>query len=305
MEMTSSKLTVHSEVSIHDNNNTTTSSSNVVVATPISKEDSAKLYKYNLALGIFHTITGIIIGIITDRDATVPVYSNFSDADTRGRPSEWYPRPKKHFDCMVGYFAMIFLLLAGIDHLLVATVFRKSYEEQLSRQQNHYRWMEYSISASFMHLLVAQLSGIFDIHINFLIFGLTFLTMIFGSEQERYTWLLKSNGLLNNNNKLSFDSLRFFWLGCIPHLFNWLVILCYFFQGVSKGDPPGFVWAIIFIIFFLDASFAIAMFLQQYGYGKWKDYLYGEYTFLILSLVSKQLLAWVNFGGTRALNSPN
>ena len=32
---------------------------------------------------------------------------------------------------MVGYFAMIFLLLAGIDHLLVATVFRKSYEEQL------------------------------------------------------------------------------------------------------------------------------------------------------------------------------
>jgi hypothetical protein len=27
--------------------------------------------------------------------------------------------------------------------------------------------------------------------------------------------------------------------------------LCYFFQAVSRGDPPGFVWAIIFIIFIL------------------------------------------------------
>ena len=35
--------------------------------------------------------------------------------------------------------------------------------------------------------------------------------------------------------------------------------------------------------------------------GKWADYLHGEYIFCVLSLVAKQLLAWLNFGGAKAL----
>ena len=35
--------------------------------------------------------------------------------------------------------------------------------------------------------------------------------------------------------------------------------------------------------------------------GKWADYLHGEYVFCVLSLVAKQLLAWLNFGGAKAL----
>ena len=33
-----------------------------------------------------------------------------------------------------------------------------------------------------------------------------------------------------------------FWMGCWPFLAAILVTACYFFQAVSKGDPPGFVW---------------------------------------------------------------
>lgn len=53
-----------------------------------------------------------------------------------------------------------------------------------------------------------------------------------------------------------------FVMGFIPHLFCWAVIACYFFTGVSRGDPPGFVWAVIFIVFFLDLLFAINQWLQ-------------------------------------------
>ena len=51
--------------------------------------------------------------------------------------------------------------------------------------------------------------------------------------------------------------------GFIPHAFNWLVIICYFFVGVSRGSPPGFVWAIIFILFILDITFAVNQYYQQ------------------------------------------
>jgi hypothetical protein len=29
--------------------------------------------------------------------------------------------------------------------------------------------------------------------------------------------------------------------------------------------------------------------------GKWKDYIYGEYAYIILSIVAKSLLAWLIF----------
>ena len=37
--------------------------------------------------------------------------------------------------------------------------------------------------------------------------------------------------------------------------------------------------------------------LQYKKGGKWKDYLYGERGYIILSLVAKTLLAWLVFAG--------
>jgi uncharacterized membrane protein HdeD (DUF308 family) len=262
---------------------------NDVVAT---QEDLDNLQKWNLYLGIFHLITGIIIFIITDTTATVPSYSFFPTAGNRSS-NFWVPVPKLLSKVIVGYFPGVFLLLAGVDHMVCATFGRATYEEQLANNQNHFRWAEYSISASLMHIMVAYLSGMFDVHLIFAVFGLTLITMVFGSEQER------TNAHLQGKPELK--SMRPFWFGCIPHVWNWAIICCFFFVGVSRGNPPAFVWAIIFFILILDSTFAINMYLQQIEYGKWKKYVYGEWVFCVLSLVAKQLLAWVNFGGTRSL----
>ncbi len=42
------------------------------------------------------------------------------------------------------------------------------------------------------------------------------------------------------------------------------------------------------------------MVLQYKKVGKWKDYLYGERVYIILSLVAKTALAWQIFAGTLA-----
>jgi len=249
------------------------------------------LFKWNLFLGIFHTITGIVIFLITKKDAVSPVFS-FFPSQPRGGPF-WGPVPFKQYNNIVGYFSGIFLLLAGVDHFLCATFARSYYEDGLKRFQNHFRWVEYFFSASFMHIQVGMLSGMFDLHLLFTIYGLTATTMMFGSLQE-----IMNEKLQGSPDK---KSLLPFWMGCIPHLFNWLVLLCFFFVGVKRGSPPAFVWAIIFIIFILDATFAVNQYLQQREIGKWKNYLHGEYVFCVLSLVSKQLLAWLNYGGTNSI----
>jgi hypothetical protein len=40
------------------------------------------------------------------------------------------------------------------------------------------------------------------------------------------------------------------------------------------------------------------MVLQYRKVGRWKDYIYGERAYMILSLVAKSLLAWQIFSGT-------
>ena len=44
--------------------------------------------------------------------------------------------------------------------------------------------------------------------------------------------------------------------------------------------------------------FAIVMVLQYRKIGPWRDYLVGEKTYMVMSLVAKSLLAWQVFSGT-------
>jgi len=260
----------------------------------ITEEQSKRLRKWNLLTACFHFVTGIVIFAITNNELTVPIYTTYADSD-RGNPKLWGPELYKVGDAVVGYFSGAFLLLVAIDHFVVGTVFRKTYEHYLARGQNPFRWIEYSISASVMHVQIALLSGVMDLHLLIAIFLLTATTMVFGHYQE----VLSQYDQGASGKKSLFS----FWIGFIPHIGNWGIIMSYFFQGVMTGDPPAFVWAIIFILFILDATFAVNQWLQQKGIGKWKNYLYGEYVFIVLSFTAKQLLAWVNYGGTNSLGS--
>jgi len=40
------------------------------------------------------------------------------------------------------------------------------------------------------------------------------------------------------------------------------------------------------------------MILQYLKVGKWKNYIYGERVYIVLSLVAKTVLAWLVFFGT-------
>jgi hypothetical protein len=265
--------------------------------TEVTRDESKKLFIWNLSLAFIHMATGIVLCVITDQNATVPVYSFFSDTSTRGSDtaSLWAVEPKLLGGFPVGYWASASILISCLDHLLVATIFRKTYEYHLARKQNPFRWIEYAFSASIMHVLIAQLSGVFSVHLLFTVFGLSFVTMIFGHEQEQ-----ANKEYLMGATERGF-TLRPFLEGCLPYIFAWAIIFCFFLQGVVNGEAPNFVWAIVFVLFFLCSTFALNQLLQQAGIWKWKNYIFGEVVFCVLSFLAKQLLAWLNYGGTQSI----
>jgi hypothetical protein len=84
--------------------------------------------------------------------------------------------------------------------------------------------------------------------------------------------------------------------GAVP----WLVIAFYMWSPGVEASPPTFVYVIFVSLFIFFNTFAVNMVLQYRKVGRWADYLYGEKTYIVLSLTAKSLLAWQVFGGTLA-----
>ena len=92
-----------------------------------------------------------------------------------------------------------------------------------------------------------------------------------------------------------------FWFGCVAGAAPWIAIATYLFVNLQRDGaegPPGFVYAIIVTIFVLFNIFALNQFLQYRQIGRWKDYIFGEIVYIILSITAKSVLAWQIFANT-------
>jgi hypothetical protein len=162
--------------------------------------------------------------------------------------------------------------------------------EKLKKGMNPARFYEYALSSSLMIVLIAMLVGIWDLGALIVMFGINAMMNLFGIMMELHNQTTK---------KTNWSS---FIYGCIAGIIPWIVIFLYFYGSLSSAgaEPPGFVYAIIPTIFVFFNIFALNMFLQYKKVGRWKDYLFGERMYIVLSLVAKTALAWQIFAGTLA-----
>jgi hypothetical protein len=89
--------------------------------------------------------------------------------------------------------------------------------------------------------------------------------------------------------------------GCLVGAVPWLVIAIALLTAATEPGAapiPGFVIAIFVSLFISFNVFAANMVLQYRKVGRWRDYLYGERVYMLLSLFAKTLLAWQVFAGT-------
>ena len=89
-------------------------------------------------------------------------------------------------------------------------------------------------------------------------------------------------------------------VGCIAGVALWVAIAIYFFGSLAQaeGGVPTFVYIILPTLFVFFFSFAPNMVLQYKKVGPWRNYLFGERAYVVLSLVAKSALAWQVFAGT-------
>ncbi|PWB56864.1 MAG: hypothetical protein C3F13_00100 [Anaerolineales bacterium] len=245
------------------------------------------LRRFNLGMGFLHLLQGILM-IVLSNDTAYPIYTNFLKFDVS--QMALVPDPKIAFELRFGPAVAAFLLISAVAHFFLATVGKKLYKSNLMKGMNPVRFYEYALSSSLMIVLIGMLVGIYDLGAIILIFGVNAMMNLFGIMMELH------NQTTQKTNWTSFI------YGSIAGIIPWIVIVLYFVGSLAGegGEPPAFVYAIIPTLFVFFNIFAVNMVLQYKKVGPWKDYLFGERVYIVLSLAAKTVLAWIIFAGTLA-----
>jgi hypothetical protein len=238
-------------------------------------------------MGFLHLVQGVFMFLVSN-ETTYPIYTNFLSFNPEA--FELTPAPKVLYELPFGPAVAAFLLISAIAHFYLATIGYSRYVRYLERGMNPVRFYEYALSSSLMIVLIGMLSGIWDLGAIIAIFGINAMMNLFGIMME-----------LHNESRERPDWTAFIY-GSIAGIVPWIVIVIYFVGSINSGDakPPAFVYAIIPTLFVFFNIFAINMVLQYKKVGRWRDYLFGERVYIILSLTAKTVLAWLIFAGTLA-----
>jgi hypothetical protein len=243
------------------------------------------LRRFNLVMGFLHLAQGIFMFAISNA-TTFPVYTNFLRFDPQ--KLTLVPNPELVYNLRFGPAVAVFLLISALAHFALSTFGYKWYVAKLKSGMNPARFYEYAISSSLMIVLIGMLVGVSDLGALILMFGLNAMMNLFGILME-----------LHNQTTQKTDWTSYIY-GCFAGIIPWIVIFLYFYGSLNSSDakPPAFVYAIVPTIFVFFSIFAVNMVLQYKKVGPWKDYLFGERMYIVLSLLAKTALAWQIWIGT-------
>ncbi len=239
------------------------------------------LRRWNLGLSVLHAAQAVGILLLSSGFA-ITVTSSYPS----GPPGTTPTPPSVLFDVAIGPAVAVFLFLAAADHLLTATAARSVYEADLRRGINRFRWVEYSVSSTIMIVLIGFYFGLTGISTVVTIVGANVAMILFGWLQER----------ANPSGRTETTMLPF-WFGTIAGAAPWVAIAI---NLVGADQIPGFVIGIAVSLLIAFFTFAVNQWLQYRRIGPWRDYAFGEKTYLVLSLIAKSLLAWQIFAGSLA-----
>ena len=253
---------------------------------PVPENVEARLRKlrwWNIIVGLVLAVQAVVIALLSN-DFALPVVATFM-----GGPPGTEPTLHQIGDFPLGWGVFAFMAISAAALLIIASpgVFGW-YKRNLLKDRNYGRWMEYSISSSLMIVLIVMICGVSDLAALIAIFAVNACMILFGLLMEKYEKPGKPNWLS-------------YIFGCFAGIIPWIAVLIYVWSpGFGDEQAPAFVYGIIASLFVFFNIFAVNMVLQYKQVGRWRDYLFGEKVYIILSLTAKALLAWQVFSATLA-----
>lgn len=259
---------------------------------------ASRLLYWNIGMGIFHLVLTVITLAVGKHDLRLPVYGSkmgleVMENNTRGW--KYVPlKPERVGWLYVTWAVAGFFALSMFAHLGNAIIWRKYYEQALEKAYAPFRWLEYSLSASLMVLILAYIPGNVFQRELIALFGLTLVTMTFGHLHEV---VCRPKSLEEWTEANVAWRLQAHLFGYIPQFFAWGLIIAQFLDAATasttdsegeKREMPKFVYGIIFgevLIFWGFGLVQLVVSLRPPA-----KYYQGEVAYMWLSMFAKGFL---------------
>jgi hypothetical protein len=264
------------------------------VTAAISPDRSRSLNRWNRVLSALHGLQFVaMLAVASTAAAFAPFVPTVKPILVNGQFTGIEQTQVQLFSIPLAWLIASFLAMSAIAHALAGWPLRARYEAWLARGMNPLRWVEYAFSSTVMIVAIAYISYIRDVPALVAIAGCNVAMILFG-------WSMEAA----NEGRRDHPDWKHFVFGSIAGLAPWLgifsILLAYGLQPdlPAGAGIPAFVYAIVITLFLTFNVFAITMVLQYRRIGPWRDYLVGEKTYMVMSLVAKSALAWQVFSGT-------
>ncbi|AET42421.1 hypothetical protein EXVG_00394 [Emiliania huxleyi virus 202] len=227
---------------------------------------------FNFIAGLFHVALAIVCALLGDVSQTFKMYMPFTTFRNGTQENEVTIKYSGYFPMTVIF--VVYFSVTALFHMGNAFLWNDTYHRFLSNRKNPIRWTEYSITAPLMTAILAFIAG----SRNWL-FVIAASTLTFASISVGF--------VLDEIRKYSF-----FVLGMIPFLVEFSLIILSLY--LTTSCYPSYLPITIFVEFGLWILFPFVSLLELSGI----NYKIGELVFIVLSFVSKSVLAII-------LNSEN
>lgn len=261
------------------------------------------LQKYNFVLFVVHTILAIVFTIyfqridLTQSKINTSLYNHVFKLDPTQNvfnviSQEVFTWPELSLGNLIVTF---FGITAGF-HLLYAFNPGDIYLSGVKQGHNYLRWIEYSITATLMIVIIATLSGVKDIKAYFLLVTSAFAMIWTGywfetSPKGPNRWIPIFIGFV-----LLFGIILTVWTSFHDRLSD---------VQAAGFNIPSWLWITVIVMFLFYTSFGFVPIAQQIWKNDFRKY---EYVYLSLSLASKATLGMLvayGFGQRAAANQPS
>ena len=257
------------------------------------------LRKLNLSAGCLHLISLIALVVFTiaayNSDANTVDTSTYNvslvacgEAETcdiisgtRGYNVTTTKNFSSDTDVLVA-LVFVFVFLTAVFHLIIYKL--PSYTNLVENGNNFIRWVEYSITATIMLILIALTVGVKETSALALIVCESIVVMLMGHLTERAFF----SG--DTSSAIMLIVLAFFLILSAFGIIFW----AYGDLTMQVPGIPKFVTPIVILEFFLFMAFG---FVQSMYIARAVDYSQSEIGFVTLSFIAKTLLSWLLFAG--------
>jgi hypothetical protein len=162
----------------------------------------------------------------------------------------------------------------------------RRYVSDIKNGVNLVRWIEYSITATLMTWIIAQLCGITNVFLVFLLAVVGNVVLqwhgyFFELTMKHQSWIERWSPMIS---------------GFMLFFGQWSILACYFFRTINAVGADAVPWFVYVSFFGMLGTFLLFPLVQfLFAVNTIKTWFWYELGFIILSLFSKLLLDWTLF----------